>query len=948
MSNRLLTKQRVDFLYLLAISLSCGGLITNAVSMYISESYQKSYLSLSQSMTHRLDEIYAFEYSSTDSYDVFSSELVELEVISERLYDNIKNNSQSYPSFLSPIPKEGLDYALQIKDDLRAFTQRLERLLSAKVSMEYSTNAIKTLETTLKTNTYSNQDKLAIFQYLDSTSKLGAEGAEMPKLQGASQYRELQTLKGYLILNDRVKNTIKLETQSLIDSEIHRLTDTTNSYWLEQTLSTQVKMTIASMLLLFFVGCYLYRKQQIQQYRERQLNTDLLTKEKERSHLAMVVEHASDAIIITDKEGKTTWVNAAFERISGYQFHEIAGKKPGTVLQGEETAHSEVSRISEELKQGNTVKSELVNYHKDGQPYWIDIVITPILNAQHEIEQFIAVERDSSERKKLLQSLELAVEKADASNQAKSTFLATMSHELRTPLNGIMGMAQILESSITNVQHRQQLHILLESGNHLLSLLNDILDISKIEEGKLELEVLDFSIEDICDPIVSTYSSLCKEKGIEFELVNQLPKGKSYKGDKSRIRQIIFNLLSNSVKFTSAGDVKITLTHLDSTKPQHETLVIRIEDTGIGIPSDKLDSIFSPFVQAESSTTRQFGGTGLGLAIVKQLTNLMSGDVTVKSTIGKGSTFSVTLELIPIKNIQTTHDKAVSLDDQAIACSLNILLVEDNKVNALVTKTFCTKQGHQVEVAQNGEIAVDCVKNNTYDLIIMDNHMPVMDGIEATSIIRQQLKCNTVIFGCTADVFKEAHDNFMTAGANHILTKPLQKESFIDALQRFRHQLMTPSQNHSHANILQLIRHDTTKLESISTTEAEITLNSESNLDNAIDINRIIKFKHLTETSLDELVQVYTEKGIPEVLITLTSLQANISDLKLHLVESKLDSLLTQLNSGQQPNIHDMQSLINLVEVNIHQAIRIIEQCRSAEESHSTQPAPLEKKHFDG
>ena len=672
----------------------------------------------------------------------------------------------------------------------------------------------------------------------------------------------------------------------------------------------------------------------------------------------MVVEHASDAIIITDKQGYTSWVNAAFETISGFSLNEVIGKKPGDILQGEGTSLSEVRRISKELKLGNTVKSELINYHKNGQPYWIDIVITPILNADNQIEQFIAVERDSGERKQLQKSLEHAVERADASNQAKSTFLATMSHELRTPLNGILGMAQILESSVTNAQHQQQLHILLESGNHLLSLLNDILDISKIEEGKLELEVLDFSIEDICDPIVSTYTSLCKEKGISFHLINQLSPGKSYRGDKSRIRQIIFNLLSNSVKFTETGSVTITLSQdtpstIDvASRPNNqsniETLVIAISDTGIGIPNDRLKSIFDPFIQAESSTTRQFGGTGLGLAIVKQLANLMGGDVNVISTLGKGSVFSVNLKLMPIQTVQATKEKSVSLDDQAIACSLNILLVEDNKVNALVAKTFCTKQGHQVDVAQNGEIAVERVQNSAYDLIIMDNHMPVMDGIEATRIIRQQLKCNTVIFGCTADVFKEAHDNFMAAGANHILTKPLQKESFIDALQRFRHQLMIPSKENTHPNILHLIRHDVTKLDGISNTEAELRMTSHSHLGNPIDIPQITQFKNVAEKCLDVLVKVYPEKSIPEILASLTSLQSEISDLNLSLVESKLATLTALLESGQQPSLNDMQSLINLVEVNIHQAIRILDQQNMQENRSDLLAITPQKKHIDG
>ncbi len=500
-----------------------------------------------------------------------------------------------------------------------------------------------------------------------------------------------------------------------------------------------------------------------------------------------------------------------------------------------------------------------------------------------------------------------------------------MSHELRTPLNGILGMAQILESSVTQQQHKQQLNVLLESGNHLLSLLNDILDISKIEEGKFELEHIDFAIEELCSPIVSTYSAICSEKGIHFKLNNKLPAGKSFKGDKSRIRQLIFNLLGNAVKFTKTGTVELVFSAGSTVAKEKEQLTIDVIDTGVGIPSDRLTTIFDPFTQAEASTTRQFGGTGLGLAIVKKLSNLMGGDAHVTSELGKGSRFTVSINLTPIDNKTTQLKDNISLDTQAIDRALSILLVEDNKVNALVAKTFCKKQGHTVEVAENGQIAVEKVTEKQYDLIIMDNHMPVMDGIEATRIIRQELGSKTVIFGCTADVFKEAHDNFVAAGANHILTKPLQKESFIDALQRYQPLLVKPTQT-QHGNVVQLVRHDIKQLEHETCTEAEITLLVSLEVGSKQQVFKDIqKFKSVGEDTLNELVKAYSSHNSSQLLETVLTLKELSQGSKLTRLTKKLDVVLSTLNQGIIPDLDVMQSLVNLVEVNIHEAVRILE-----------------------
>ena len=257
MKSRLLTKRRAEFLYITVIFLSALWLIVSAISTYVSDSYQKAFLSLSQDITHSLEEIYSFEYSATKTYDKFSNELVELERLSEQLYDNIKANSQGYPSFISPIPTESVSYAQSVKNNVLIFTQRLERLLSAKVSLEYSSNTLKALKNNLMSNTYSAEDKLAIYQYLDLAQSIAVIPNEL------QQNNDLLALDGYIKLHNRVQNSIRLEKLALVDSEIHVLMNETNNFWLERSLSTKVHISIALILLILSIGCYLYRKQPI-------------------------------------------------------------------------------------------------------------------------------------------------------------------------------------------------------------------------------------------------------------------------------------------------------------------------------------------------------------------------------------------------------------------------------------------------------------------------------------------------------------------------------------------------------------------------------------------------------------------------------------------------------------------------------------------------------------
>ncbi|MFY7908653.1 MAG: PAS domain S-box protein [Emticicia sp.] len=644
---------------------------------------------------------------------------------------------------------------------------------------------------------------------------------------------------------------------------------------------------------------------------------------EENRRLSLVAKGTDNIIIITDKNKNIEWVNEPFVTLTGYTLEEVIGKKPGKILQCEETDKTTVLQIREALNRQTSFKGEIKNRSKFGRTYWLDINISPIFNDNNELINYIAIESDITEKKRkdlsianliasqnaifngvgyaviftdangiikrinkaglnlieytneevvnkmtpaafhdsneiVKRAAELTLElginvepsfevfviktrgdniadgnewtyisksgkripvwlsvtcikntenkvlgylvvaedytikkqaESDLINAknlaeqavcAKDTFLANMSHEIRTPLNAIIGFTELITQSKLDATQLEFVNNIQIAGDNLLLIINDILDLSKIESGQLLIESYPFNLKSTLKHIYDLLKVKASKNDIDFSLFLDSEMPEFVVGDKGRINQIMMNLAGNALKFTESGEVIISVKKTAETDDT-VTLKFSVKDTGIGISDDKIVAIFDRFTQAEASTTRKFGGTGLGLNIVKQLVELQNGQIQVKSKLGVGSDFYFSLTFPKVKSSVIETIIGNDLNHNSLG-KLSILLCEDNELNQHLARNVIKKFGFELDIAINGEEGIKLLLQNKYDLILMDLQMPVKDGYQTTIYIREVLKLNIPIIAMTAHSLVGEQQKCFDIGMNAYVAKPFKQQDLLNKI----------------------------------------------------------------------------------------------------------------------------------------------------------------------
>jgi len=506
--------------------------------------------------------------------------------------------------------------------------------------------------------------------------------------------------------------------------------------------------------------------------------------EQELKKLSSVVEQAADHVLITDKYGIIEYVNPAFEAGTGYSKSEAIGLSPNFLKS--ESSDPEMSKeLWATVLQGQTYRGVTINKKKDGTLYYESMTVTPLLDTNNNITHLVSVASDITERQQS-ENDKIAREAADQANKAKSMFLANMSHEIRTPMNAIIGFSDLLYSSIKDGKQRSQIEAIRSSGKNLLIIINDILDLSKIEAGKLVIQNEPINIHNIIKEIETIFAHITNEKGIKFVIdkVDEIPT--SLLLDETRIRQILFNLIGNAVKFTDTGEVRLSV--MEKLKENDKIdLIISVKDTGIGIPKDQQDRIFEAFNQQEGQRTVKYGGTGLGLTITRRLVEMMGGEIVLKSEPGKGSIFTITLPDVTIKEEGKESSDSNLIDPASLFFEKGtVLIADDNQENRKYLVDLLSHFPLELFQAENGVEAVEKAMQYLPEVILMDYKMPVMTGGEAIEILKKQDDTKSIpIIALSASSRKLIEEHNGSAMFDDFLLKPINATELFEHLKKY-------------------------------------------------------------------------------------------------------------------------------------------------------------------
>lgn len=496
----------------------------------------------------------------------------------------------------------------------------------------------------------------------------------------------------------------------------------------------------------------------------------------------MLIENMNLGLLEVDLEGRIIYANYSFCLMSGFEREEIYGRTGEELFTAPENRNLVIEK-SRSREKGISDAYELEITNKQGQKRWWLISGAPLFNDEGRQIGSTGIHLDITDRKELEITLREAKQMAEDTAKAKEIFLANMSHEIRTPMNAILGLGKQLLRTELSTHQRSFLESINTAADNLLVVVNDILDFSKIESGKLDLESIGFSLPDLLNQISIMLRPKAEEKGLEFHLDMDETLAPVLVGDPYRINQILLNLLSNSIKFTEKGSISLNC-RVSKGDVSSQTIELIVIDTGIGMDKNYLRKIFQKFSQESVNVARKYGGTGLGMAITKQLVDIMNGKISIHSNKNEGTVIRITLNMA-VGRPHEEPEKPKHVISHQILNGKKILLVEDNKLNRLVASGILSHFGIQVTEALNGEIAVDLLRKEKFDLVLMDMQMPVMDGITATMIIRKEISTTLPVVALTANALKSERTRCLEAGMNDFISKPFEEERLISVLLKF-------------------------------------------------------------------------------------------------------------------------------------------------------------------
>lgn len=630
---------------------------------------------------------------------------------------------------------------------------------------------------------------------------------------------------------------------------------------------------------------------------ERKLIEDSIIKQKEKYQ--NIIANMNLGLMETDLDDRIQFINPGFTVISGYSKEELIGKKAADLF----VPNSHVDMVKGKIQQRTTGLSDMYEIpvkNKTGELKWWMISGAPNYDHKGNLIGSIGIHLDITEQKQLELELELAKSKAEESSKAKETFLANMSHEIRTPLNAIIGMIRELSKEKLSDKQNQYVSNTSVASHHLLSVLNNILDISKIEAGELQLDPHHFNFTELLNDVKSIMISKASEKGLYLKINHPSDNNFYFIGDSSRFRQVFLNLIGNAIKFTHQGGVSVTY-DVHNLHDGFQAVSISIADTGVGMDEAYLKNIFNKFSQEDSSTSRKYGGSGLGMSITRELVHLMNGSINIQSEKYVGTTVQLKL-LLPI------GDAAKMERHTAIAATnklenTKILLVEDNEYNRAVACNTLNYYNCVITEVENGQEAIEKLQSDqTFDMILMDLQMPIMDGFETTKIIRNDLKLTIPIIALTANAFKSELEQCLKIGMNDHVTKPFEEDKLISVMSKWM-TMANPPADHL-ATTSTTTRNESTKLYNLT------KLLSLSRNDTAYVQKMVQIFIDQTVLSIQQIKDAYALKDLNTVYKIAHKIKPSIEGMGIDILRNDIREIEKIAHEGKDSDEFEQKLLL--------------------------------------